>query len=196
MGDTCTRGCSFCAVKTSRAPPPLDQDEPANIAEAVSEWGLDYVVLTSVDRDDIADQGSSHIAATIRGLKERSPALLVETLTPDFRGDMDLVANVATAGLDVYAHNIETVERLQRRVRDHRAGYKQSLRVLEHAKEVMPRGLTKTSLMLGVGETDDDVSFCLAYFRRHVRGEFSRPPFSLYRSKPLLRTCARSAWTW
>ena len=159
MGDTCTRGCSFCAVKTSRAPPPLDPEEPKNIAQAVSEWGLDYVVLTSVDRDDIPDQGSSHIAETIRGLKSKKPDLLVETLTPDFRGDLDLVENVALAGLDVYAHNIETVERLQRRVRDHRAGYEQSLKVLEYAKRVMPRGLTKTSLMLGVGENDEDVSF-------------------------------------
>ena len=159
MGDTCTRGCSFCAVKTSRAPPPLDPEEPKNIAQAVSEWDLDYIVLTSVDRDDIPDQGSSHIAETIRGLKSKKPDLLVETLTPDFRGDLDLVENVALAGLDVYAHNIETVERLQRRVRDHRAGYEQSLKVLEYAKRVMPRGLTKTSLMLGVGENDEDVSF-------------------------------------
>ena len=107
MGDTCTRGCSFCAVKTSRAPPPLDPEEPANTAQAVAEWGLDYVVVTSVDRDDVPDQGASHIAQTIRELKSRSPKLLVEVLTPDFRGNTNLVAEVATAGLDVYAHNLE-----------------------------------------------------------------------------------------
>jgi len=196
MGDTCTRGCSFCAVKTSRAPPPLDAEEPANIAEAVSEWGLDYVVLTSVDRDDIADQGSSHIAATIQGLKKRSPNLLVETLTPDFRGDLSLVEAVATAGLDVYAHNIETVERLQRRVRDHRAGYKQSLSVLEHAKRVMPRGLTKTSLMLGVGEKEEDVSLLFLCFRPFR--EFALTRSIIVRNSPVSRrlrqhspTCAR-----
>eukprot|EP00616_Rhizochromulina_sp_CCMP1243_P016569 CAMPEP_0118965796 /NCGR_PEP_ID=MMETSP1173-20130426/3315_1 /TAXON_ID=1034831 /ORGANISM="Rhizochromulina marina cf, Strain CCMP1243" /LENGTH=351 /DNA_ID=CAMNT_0006914469 /DNA_START=31 /DNA_END=1086 /DNA_ORIENTATION=- len=165
MGDTCTRGCSFCAVKTSRKPPPLDPEEPINVAQAIHEWGLDYVVLTSVDRDDLPDQGANHIAATIRNLKERSPKLLVECLTPDFRGDLDLVSRVALSGLDVFAHNLETVERLQRRVRDHRAGFQQSLDVLKHAKLVMPRGLTKTSLMLGVGETHDDIMATLEALR-------------------------------
>lgn len=157
MGDTCTRGCSFCAVKTSRAPPPLDPNEPEHVAEAVAEWGLDYVVLTSVDRDELADQGAHHFAQTVRGLKQRRPDMLVECLTPDFRGELDLVSLVATSGLDVFAHNLETVECLQRRVRDHRAGYRQSLAVLEHAKAQLPIGLTKTSLMLGVGEKDEDV---------------------------------------
>jgi len=166
MGDTCTRGCSFCAVKTSRAPPKLDADEPEHVAQAVTEWGLDYVVLTSVDRDDIEDQGASHFAATVRGLKSRNPKMLVECLTPDFRGELDLVTQIATAGLDVYAHNIETVERLQRRVRDHRAGYHQSLAVLAHAKAVAPHLLTKTSLMLGVGEHEEDVIATLEDLRK------------------------------
>ncbi len=158
MGDTCTRGCSFCAVKTSRKPPPLDPDEPEKVAEAIAKWGLDYVVLTSVDRDDLEDQGSLHFREVVKRLKSKNDGkILVEALTPDFRGDLSLVENVATSGLDVYAHNIETVERLQRRVRDHRAGYKQTLSVLEHVKKVNEVALTKTSIMLGLGENDDDI---------------------------------------
>lgn len=161
MGDTCTRGCSFCAVKTSRKPPPLDEGEPDKVAEAVSSWGLDYVVLTSVDRDDLDDQGSGHFRRVVERLKELTTAkgktLIVEALTPDFRGELDLVSNVALSGLDVYAHNIETVERLTPRVRDRRAGYAQSLSVLSHVKTVNPNALTKTSIMLGLGETDEEV---------------------------------------
>jgi lipoic acid synthetase len=127
MGDTCTRGCSFCSVKTSRNPAPLDPSEPENVSKAISEWGLDYVVLTSVDRDELPDQGANHFAKTVQLLKERSSHILVECLTPDFRGKNELIDIVANSGLDVYAHNIETVERLQRRVRDYRAGYAQSL---------------------------------------------------------------------
>ncbi|CAM9507695.1 unnamed protein product [Chrysoparadoxa australica] len=166
MGDTCTRGCSFCAVKTSRAPPPLDPHEPEKVAKAVTDWGLDYVVLTSVDRDDYPDQGAGHFAATVRGLKRRNDKMLVECLTPDFRGELDLVAQVATSGLDVFAHNLETVERLQRRVRDYRAGYEQSLTVLDHAKQVTSgKVITKTSLMLGCGETTKDVEATLSDLR-------------------------------
>lgn len=120
MGDTCTRGCAFCSIKTSRTPPPLDPNEPENVATAISKWGLDYVVLTSVDRDEQEDQGAGHFAKTVSLLKERKPELLVECLTPDFRGDGKLIDQVAVSGLDVYAHNVETVERLQRRVRDYR----------------------------------------------------------------------------
>jgi lipoyl synthase len=158
MGDTCTRGCRFCSVATSKNPPPLDPDEPEKVATAISKWGLDYVVLTSVDRDDLPDQGSEHFAQVVRLLKVKKPGLLVEALTPDFRGDLDLVSVVAKAGLDVYAHNVETVERLTPRVRDRRAGYRQSLNVLEHVKAVEGTScLTKTSIMLGLGETDDEV---------------------------------------
>jgi len=157
MGDTCTRGCRFCSVKTSRAPPPLDPAEPENTAQAVVEWGLDYVVLTSVDRDDIEDAGASHISATIRALKTRKSTLLVECLSPDFAGDTEAVAQVAKSGLDVFAHNIETVERLTPFVRDPRAKYRQTLAVLKHAKEVEPNLVTKTSIMLGLGETDQEI---------------------------------------
>jgi lipoic acid synthetase len=155
MGDTCTRGCRFCAVNTSQAPPPLDGDEVENTASAIAQWGVGYVVLTSVDRDDLVDGGSEHFARTVKRIKELKPSMLVECLTPDFRGDMDLVRNLARSGLDVYAHNVETVERLQRRVRDPRANYKQSMDVLVAAKEC--GAYTKTSLMLGLGETVEEV---------------------------------------
>jgi len=166
MGDTCTRGCRFCSVKTSRAPPPLDPDEPEKVATAIAKWGLDYVVLTSVDRDDLDDQGSNHFRQVVQRLKEKKPDLLVEALTPDFQGNADLIRTVATSGLDVYAHNMETVERLTPRVRDRRAGYKQSLKVLETVKSFDDtRCLTKTSLMLGLGEGDDEVRQTLTDLR-------------------------------
>lgn len=161
MGDECTRGCSFCSVKTSRKPAPLDPNEPENVAQAISSWGLDYVVLTSVDRDELPDQGSGHFALTVQKLKEKIPSILVECLTPDFRGIPEHTHTVATSGLDVYAHNLETVARLQRRVRDYRAGYDQSIRVLQMAKEAAKSAdkslITKTSLMLGLGEKDEEV---------------------------------------
>ena len=154
MGDTCTRGCRFCSVKTSRAPPPLDPHEPEHTAEALSRWGLGYVVLTSVDRDDLADGGAAHFAETIRKIKQKAPGMLVEALTGDYAGDEEMVALVARSGLDVYAHNVETVEELTSMVRDRRAGFKQSLRVLRRAKESKMGLITKTSIMLGLGETE------------------------------------------
>ena len=138
MGDTCTRGCRFCAVKTSRAPAPLDPHEPENTAEAISRWGLGYIVLTSVDRDDLADGGAAHIASTISKIKFKSPQILVEALVPDFSGDTACVETVAHSGLDVFAHNVETVERTTPFVRDRRAKYRQSLAVLAHAKATRP----------------------------------------------------------
>eukprot|EP00249_Psilotum_nudum_P012398 c23758_g1_i1 orf=67-1383(+) len=158
LGDTCTRGCRFCAVKTSRTPPPPDPEEPEKVAEAIAAWGLDYVVITSVDRDDLSDQGSSHFAKTVEKLKSRKPNMLVEALVPDFRGDPKCVEQVATSGLDVFAHNIETVEELQSVVRDRRANFKQSIEVLKMAKSVAgPGTITKTSIMLGCGENPSQV---------------------------------------
>ncbi|KAE8268145.1 hypothetical protein A4X09_0g4197 [Tilletia walkeri] len=159
MGDTCTRACRFCSVKTSRAPAALDPHEPANTAEAIARWGLGYIVLTSVDRDDVADGGSSHIAETISEIKKRSPRILVECLSPDFCGVNEDVARVAgNPDLDVFAHNIETVEALTPMVRDRRAKYRQTLEVLRYAKEIGKRSLiTKTSIMLGCGEADEEV---------------------------------------
>ncbi|KUI55997.1 Lipoyl synthase, mitochondrial [Cytospora mali] len=158
MGDTCTRGCRFCSVKTNRAPAPLDPHEPENTAEALARWGLGYVVLTSVDRDDLADGGSNHFAETIRRIKAKKPTLLVEALTGDFRGDLDQVKVVADSGLDVYAHNVETVEGLTPYVRDRRATFRQSLKVLGEVKRLKGDDIiTKTSIMLGLGETDEEL---------------------------------------
>jgi len=157
LGDTCTRGCMFCAVNTASTPPPPDPFEPFKTAEAVTEWGVDYIVLTSVDRDDIPDGGAQHFATTVELLKQKKPELLVECLVSDYQGNLDSVETLATSGLDVYAHNVETVERLQKFVRDSRAGYEQSLSTLEHAKKVKPGLYTKTSIMLGLGETEEEV---------------------------------------
>ncbi|KAJ3408250.1 hypothetical protein HDV05_005066 [Chytridiales sp. JEL 0842] len=157
MGDECTRGCRFCSVKTNRKPGPLDPMEPENTAEAIGRWGLGYVVLTSVDRDDIADGGAAHFAKTVELIKQKAPQMIVECLTGDFQGNLDSVARVALSGLDVYAHNVETVENLTPYVRDRRATFRQSLSVLEHAKKVKPELVTKTSMMLGLGESDEEV---------------------------------------
>jgi len=164
MGDTCTRGCRFCSVKTSRKPPPLDVDEPEKVSDAIVKWGLDYVVLTSVDRDDLEDQGSNHFRQVIQKLKEKKPDLLVEALTPDFQGNQILIHALATSGLDVFAHNVETVKRLTPKVRDRRANYDQSLGVLKYAKTV-GNCLTKTSLMLGLGESEEDLMTTLEDLR-------------------------------
>lgn len=157
MGDTCTRGCRFCSVKTSKAPPPLDPHEPEHTAEALKRWGLGYVVLTSVDRDDLADGGANHFAETIMKIKSKAPSMLVEALTGDYAGDLEMVAKVARSGLDVYAHNVETVEELTPTVRDRRAKFRQSLSVLKHAKEAKEGLITKTSIMLGLGETEEQL---------------------------------------
>ncbi|KAI9228772.1 MAG: hypothetical protein DHS80DRAFT_30491 [Piptocephalis tieghemiana] len=180
MGDECTRGCRFCSVKTSRAPKALDPLEPEKTALAVSKWGVDYIVLTSVDRDDLPDGGSSHFAETIRKIKEKAPQMYVECLTGDYQGNKEDVERVAHSGLDVYAHNVETVEALQSVVRDRRAGYKQSLSVLEHAKRTRPDLITKTSIMLGCGETDEQVMQTLKDLRAInvdavTLGQYMRP---------------------
>lgn len=159
MGDTCTRGCRFCSVKTNRAPAPLDPHEPEHTAEALARWGLGYVVLTSVDRDDLADGGARHFAETISKIKQKRSSLLVEALTGDFMGNLDMVKIVADSGLDVYAHNVETVEALTPYVRDRRATFQQSLKVLKHVKHVRGKEgiITKTSIMLGLGEQEHEV---------------------------------------
>ncbi|TFK76980.1 mitochondrial Lipoyl synthase [Pluteus cervinus] len=179
MGDTCTRGCRFCSVKTSRAPPPLDPHEPENTAEAISRWGLGYIVLTSVDRDDLIDGGAHHFAETIMKIKHKAPHILVEALTGDFAGNLEHVSLVAKSGLDVYAHNVETVEELTPMVRDRRATFRQSLRVLEHAKKEGVQ-VTKTSMMLGVGETESQVMDALKELRNVnvdvvTFGQYMRP---------------------
>ncbi|MFK5605710.1 lipoyl synthase [Haloferax volcanii] len=163
MGDRCSRGCNFCDVTTGGMEP-LDPDEPANVADAVTEIGLDYVVLTSVDRDDLPDQGAAHFAETIREIKRRDPEVLVEVLIPDFQGDPEHVRKIIDAGPDVIAHNIETVERLQWPIRDRRAGYEQSLSVLQQVTDESDIH-TKTSVMLGLGEHAHEVYQTLSDLR-------------------------------
>ncbi len=157
MGDVCTRGCRFCNIKTGNPKGKLDEFEPEKVAYSISQMKLEYVVITSVDRDDLPDQGASHFAKTVATIKKLSPNLIVEILIGDFRGDLNLAYQVVDAKPDVYAHNIETVERLTPTVRDPRAGYRQSLKVLEGVKKYDPTRYTKSSIMLGLGETDDEV---------------------------------------
>ncbi|PMR76938.1 lipoyl synthase [Billgrantia endophytica] len=157
MGSVCTRACRFCAVDTGNPKGWLDDEEPANTAKSVELMGLRYVVLTSVDRDDLPDGGAAHYADCIHAIKTRTPAVVVEALTPDFDGDKTAIERVVDSGLEVFAQNVETVERLTHHVRDPRAGYRKTLDVLAHAKRYKPEVLTKTSLMLGLGETEEEI---------------------------------------
>lgn len=161
MGSVCTRACRFCAVDTGNPAGWLDAEEPEHAATSVALMGLKYVVLTSVDRDDLPDGGAAHYAASVEAIKARNPDTAVEALTPDFRGDLDAVRTVAMTPLAVYAHNLETVRRLTPRVRDPRAGYDQSLAVLRAARAAREDLLTKSSLMLGLGETDDEIKLAM-----------------------------------
>ncbi len=158
MGSVCTRACRFCAVDTGNPKGRLDPDEPRLAASSVQLMGLKYVVLTSVDRDDLPDGGAGHYAACIREIKRVNPETAVEALTPDFAGHHEHVQRVLDAGVEVYAQNLETVRRLTHPVRDPRAGYDQTLGVLAYAKKARPDVLTKTSLMLGLGETDAEIT--------------------------------------
>lgn len=157
MGAICTRACRFCSVDTGNPHGWLDQDEPENTARTVSLMNLDYIVLTSVNRDDLPDGGAAHYANTIRAIKVRCPHTKIEALTPDFQGVQKDVALLLDSGVDVFAQNVETVERLTHPVRDNRAGYWQTIDVLAYAKQYRPDVLTKTSLMLGLGETDEEI---------------------------------------
>ena len=157
MGEVCTRACRFCSVDTGNPQGWLDPEEPANSARTVQLMRLRYVVLTSVDRDDLEDGGAGHFAACIREIKRLNPQTAVEALTPDFQGVLEDVETVVDSGLDVFAQNVETVRRLTHPVRDPRASYDQTLAVLAHAKRRRPEVLTKTSLMLGLGETDAEI---------------------------------------
>ena len=158
MGDVCTRGCKFCAVKTGNPMKKLDKDEPKKLAQAIAEIKLfDYVVLTSVNRDDLEDGGASHFAECIKEVKKEYPEIIVEVLIPDFKGDIGDLKKIVDAKPEVIAHNIETVERLQKHARDIRANYRQSLRVLENVKKLNPNIYTKSAIMVGIGETDDEI---------------------------------------
>jgi lipoic acid synthetase len=162
MGSVCTRACRFCAVDTGNPRGWLDPDEPQNVARSVELMRLKYVVLTSVDRDDLPDGGAAHYAAAVRAIKARNPGTAVEALTPDFAGVLEHVRTVVDSGVEVFAQNVETVERLTHPVRDPRAGYRQSIEVLAAAKAHRPGVLTKTSLMLGLGETGEEIRRTMA----------------------------------
>lgn len=180
MGAVCTRACRFCAVDTGNPRGWLDAEEPANVAASVALMKLRYVVLTSVDRDDLSDGGAEHYAACVRAIKRRTPATAVEALTPDFQGVRADVERVVDSGIEVFAQNIETVRRLTHPVRDPRAGYQQTLDVLAHAKAHRPGVLTKSSLMLGLGETDSEIFECMDDLRAAgvdilTLGQYLRP---------------------
>jgi lipoic acid synthetase len=180
MGEVCTRACRFCAVDTGNPQGWLDDDEPENSARSVRLMGLRYVVLTSVDRDDLEDGGAGHFAACVRAIKRMNPDTAVEALTPDFEGVLADVETVVDSGVDVFAQNVETVRRLTHPVRDPRASYEQTLSVLAHAKKRRPSLLTKTSLMLGLGETDEEIVETMDDLRRVgvdilTLGQYLRP---------------------
>lgn len=180
MGAVCTRTCRFCSVDTGNPRGWLDAEEPANSARTVELMGLKYVVLTSVNRDDLEDGGAAHFAACVREIKQRNPGTAVEALTPDFQGNLADVETVVASGLDVFAQNVETVQRLTHPVRDPRAGYEQTLKVLAHSKSFAPAVLTKTSLMLGLGESDDELAEAMRDIRAAgvdilTLGQYLRP---------------------
>ena len=168
MGDVCTRACRFCSVNTGNPAGWLDAEEPEKTARAVALMGLRYVVLTSVNRDDLPDGGAGHYAAVVTAVKAANPETAVEALTPDFQGDLLAVETLLDSGLEVFAQNVETVARLTHPVRDPRAGYQQTLEVLRHGKQYRPSVITKTSLMLGLGESDDEIKACLMDCREHA----------------------------
>lgn len=180
MGDVCSRACRFCMVTPGKPQGVLDQLEPDNVSFALSQMGLTYVVLTSVDRDDLPDGGASHFAKTIRLVKEKNPGMLVEVLIPDFQGDLADLKQVVDARPDVIAHNIETTMSLTHKVRDPRAHYWQSLSVLRNVKKLSDRIYTKSSIMVGLGETEDEVTQAMVHLRRAdvdflTVGQYLRP---------------------
>ncbi len=181
MGDTCTRGCRFCNVKTGNPNGWLDVNEPMQVADTIKQMKLKYVVITMVDRDDLPDGGASHVAQVMTQAKEISPQLVVEILAGDFRNQDDAIKLMLEARPEVYAHNLETVERLTPRVRDHRASYRQSITVLSKIKKLAEYPvLTKSALMLGLGETREDIEKCLQDMREAdidfvTIGQYMRP---------------------
>ncbi len=185
MGDVCTRACRFCSVNTGNPKGWLDPEEPANTARAVALMGLKYVVLTSVNRDDLPDGGAGHYAAVVTAVKLENPETAVEALTPDFLGDLAAVETLLDSGIEVFAQNVETVERLTHPVRDPRAGYQQTLDVLAHGKRYRPDVITKTSLMLGLGETDAEIQQAMDDCRKHqvdvlTLGQYLQPTRNHY----------------
>ena len=180
MGSVCTRACKFCSVDTGNPNEWLDKDEPEKTAEAVSIMDLKYVVLTSVNRDDLPDGGAQHYANTVKAIKAKNKNTAVEALTPDFKGIKDSVETLVNSGIEVFAQNLETVKRLTHPVRDPRAGYQQTLDVLKLSKSINKKVLTKTSLILGLGETDYEIEKTMEDLLKHevdilTLGQYLRP---------------------
>ena len=180
MGDTCTRACQFCSVNTGNPKGWLDKNEPRKIAETINLMNLKYIVLTCVNRDDISDGGAQHFANTVEAIKELSPETEVEVLTSDFNGMYDSIKKVVNSPIKVFAQNIETVERLTHPIRDPRAGYKKTLKVLKTAKEINPEMITKSSIILGMGEKEKEIYQTFEDLRKHdvdivTLGQYLRP---------------------
>ncbi len=178
LGDECTRLCRFCAVKTSHHPAAPDPEEPRNVGKAVAAMAVGYVVITSVDRDDLADGGAGHYAECVREIRRQSPSTVIETLVPDY--DEQALGLLLRAGPDVLAHNVEVVPRLQRKIRDPRCSYERSLETLRAARRLAPAGFTKSSLMLGLGESHDEVLEAMQLLRAAqvdflTLGQYLRP---------------------
>ena len=182
MGEVCTRGCRFCNVKTGNPKGKIDSREPEKVGWSIAQMGLSYVVLTSVNRDDMEDQGAEHFGRTVETIKKGNPSLIIEILTPDFQGQSELIHRVVDSGPHVFAHNVETVERLTPKVRDPRAGYRQSLGVLAQVKKRNPTIYTKSSLMMGLGEKDQEILETMEDLRSVgcdviTFGQYLRPSF-------------------
>lgn len=180
LGGVCTRGCRFCAVTTGNPGGAYDVREPEHVARAISRLDLQYVVLTMVDRDDMLDGGAEHVGRTVRRIRELRPDILIETLVGDFQGNQSYIETVVDSAPDVFAHNIEVVRRITRRIRDVRCSYDRSLDVLRHAKQYAPERITKSSIMVGIGETDEEVIETLADLRKAsvdivTIGQYLRP---------------------
>ena len=180
LGSVCTRACKFCSVDTGNPKGKLDEDEPMKVANSIANMDLKYAVLTSVNRDDLSDGGAGHFSDTIRAIKEKAPEVIIEALVPDFLGNTKSIEILLDSNLEVFAQNLETVRRLTRRVRDPRAGYDQTLKVLYHAKQNSPKIITKTSLMLGLGETEEEILVAFEDIKRVgvdvlTLGQYMRP---------------------
>jgi lipoyl synthase len=203
LGDTCTRGCRFCAIKSGRTGEAVDPDEPRKVAEAIAALELRYVVLTMVTRDDLPDGGAMHVACTVRELRARDPGLVVEVLVSDFRGQTDAIDAVLAARPDVFAHNLEVTRAMTPRIRDRRFSYDGSLRALGYAKAQGQARYVKSSIMVGVGEQDQEVHEALADLRAHgvdivTLGQYLRPsarhaPVARYVEPELFRDYQRFA---
>ena len=180
LGSVCTRACKFCAVDTGNPKGQIDAKEPEKVANSIAQMNLKYAVLTSVNRDDLEDGGAMHFAQTVVSIKKKAPGVIIEALVPDFLGKRESIETLLDSNVEVFAQNLETVKRLTHQVRDHRAGYEQTLEVLAYAKKYSPKIISKTSLMLGLGESEDELLEAFNHIRSAgvdvlTLGQYMRP---------------------